>query len=163
MGSLLPVLAILLWRRLAVIDARAHIPAERIALLRANPIFAPLPAPAIEHLASKLVPRSVAARELVFRQGDPGDLFYVIEDGRVEISIDGEGVNDLWPGEAFGEIALLRDVPRTATAKAVEDTRLLALDRDEFIAAVTGHARSRAAADALVGARLGSLSGIMPA
>ncbi len=163
MGSLLPVLAILLWRRLAVIDGRAHIPEQRIALLRANPIFAPLPPPAVEHLASKLVPRSAEAGELIFRQGDPGDLFYVIEDGRVEISIDGEPVNDLWPGEAFGEIALLRDVPRTATAKAFEDTRLLALDRDEFIAAVTGHARSRAAADALVGARLGSLSGVMPA
>ncbi len=162
-GSLLPALAVLLWRRLAAIDARAHLPAERIGLLQSNSIFAPLPPPAVEHLAAKLVPLSVKSGEFVFRQGDPGDRFYVIEDGRVEITIDGEPVNDLWPAEAFGEIALLHDVPRTGSAKAVEETRLLALDRDEFIAAVTGHARSRAAADALVGARLGSLSGVMPA
>ena len=77
-----------------------------------------------------------------------------MEDGRVEISIDGEKVADAWPGEAFGEIALLRDIPRTATVTAVEDTKLLALERDEFIAAVTGYAPSQEAADAVVGARL---------
>jgi predicted MFS family arabinose efflux permease len=159
-GALLPVLALLLWRRLSVIDARAHVPVERIELLRANPIFAPLPPATIEHLAVKLIPVSVAAGETVFRQGDPGDLFYIVEDGRCEISIDGEKVADAWPGEAFGEIALLRDIPRTATVTAVEDTKLLALERDEFIAAVTGHAPSREAADAVVGARLEAPMGI---
>jgi predicted MFS family arabinose efflux permease len=159
-GALLPVLALLLWRRLSVIDARAHVPVERIELLRANPIFSPLPPATIEHLAVKLIPVSVAAGESVFRQGDPGDLFYIVEDGRVEISIDGEKVADAWPGEAFGEIALLRDIPRTGTVTAVEDTKLLALERDEFIAAVTGHAPSREAADAVVGARLGAPMGI---
>jgi predicted MFS family arabinose efflux permease len=159
-GALLPVLALLLWRRLSVIDARAHVPVERIELLRANPIFAPLPPATIEHLAVKLIPVSVAAGETVFRQGDPGDLFYIVEDGRCEISIDAEKVADAWPGEAFGEIALLRDIPRTATVTAVEDTKLLALERDEFIAAVTGHAPSREAADAVVGARLEAPMGI---
>jgi predicted MFS family arabinose efflux permease len=159
-GALLPVLALLLWRRLSVIDARAHVPVERIELLRANPIFAPLPPATIEHLAVKLIPVSVAAGETVFRQGDPGDLFYIVEDGRCEISIDGEKVADAWPGETFGEIALLRDIPRTATVTAVEDTKLLALERDEFIAAVTGHAPSREAADAVVGARLEAPMGI---
>lgn len=159
-GALLPVLAALLWRRLAEIDARAVVPAERIALLRANPIFAPLPPAAVEHLAAKLKPRSVAGGEVVFRQGDSGDLFYLVENGRCEISIDGEKVADAWPGEAFGEIALLRDVPRTATVTAAEDTTLLALERDEFIAAVTGHAPSREAADSVIGSRLASLSGV---
>jgi MFS family permease len=159
-GAMLPVLALLLWRRLSVIDERAHVPVESIELLRANPIFAPLPPATIENLAMKLIPVSVAAGETVFRQGDHGDHFYIVEDGRCEIWIDGEKVADAWPGESFGEIALLRDIPRTATVKAVDDTKLLALERDEFIAAVTGHAPSREAADALVGARLPAPMGI---
>jgi predicted MFS family arabinose efflux permease len=159
-GALLPVLALALWRRLAVIDARATIPVERIELLQANPIFGPLPPAATEHLAVKLVPVSVAAGDTVFRQGDHGDRFYVVEDGRCEIAIDGEKVADAWPGETFGEIALLRDVPRTATVTAVDDTKLLALERDDFIAAVTGHAPSREAADAVVGARLAAPMGV---
>ena len=159
-GAMLPVLAVVLWRKLSAIDERAHVPLERIELLRANPIFAPLPPATIENLAMKLIPVSKAAGEIVFRQGDHGDLFYIVEDGRCEISIDGEKVADAWPGEAFGEIALLRDIPRTGTAQAIEDTKLLALERDEFIAAVTGHAPSREAADALVGARLPAPMGI---
>jgi predicted MFS family arabinose efflux permease len=162
-GALLPILAALLWRRLAAIDSRAVVPAERIALLRANPIFGPLPPAAVEHLAAKLQPRSVRQGEVVFRQGDSGDLFYLVEHGRCEIAIDGEKVADAWPGEAFGEIALLRDVPRTATVTAAEDTTLLALERDEFIAAVTGHAPSREAADSVIGSRLAGLTGVATA
>ncbi len=160
MGCLLPTLAALLWRRLAVIDARSHVPVERIELLRANQIFAALPEPTIEHLAVKLIPRSVAAGDTVIRQGDPGDRFYIVEDGRCEVWVDGEKVRDAWPGEGFGEIALLRDVPRTATVTALEDTKLLALERDDFIGAVTGHAPSREAADNVIGARLAAPMGI---
>jgi CRP-like cAMP-binding protein len=159
-GALLPVLTIALWARLRTIDARASIPTERIELLRANPIFAPLPPATIEHLAVKLVPRTVAAGEPVFRQGDSGDHFYVVENGHVEVQIDQERVRDLWPGEAFGEIALLRDVPRTATVTALEDSILLGLDRDEFIAAVTGYAPSRDAADTVIAQRLASVAGV---
>jgi MFS family permease len=159
-GATLPILALLLSRRLRTIDARATIPAERVELLRANPIFAPLPPPSIEHLAIKLVPVSVVGGDTVFRQGDHGDRFYVVEDGRCEITIDGEKVADAWPGEAFGEIALLRDVPRTATVTAVEETKLLALERDDFIATVTGYAPSRDAADAVIGTRLAAPMGI---
>jgi MFS family permease len=159
-GALLPILALLLSRRLRTIDARATIPAERVELLKANPIFAPLPPPAVEHLAVKLVPVIVSAGDTVFRQGDHGDRFYIVEDGRCEITIDGENVADAWPGETFGEIALLRDVPRTATVTAVDNTKLLALERDDFIAAVTGHAPSREAADAVIGGRLAAPMGI---
>jgi len=159
-GAMLPILALLLSRGLRSIDARATIPSARIELLQANPIFAPLPPPAIEHLAVKLVPVSVSAGDTIFRQGDHGDRFYIVENGRCEITIDGEKVSDAWPGEAFGEIALLRDVPRTGTVVALEDTTLLALERDEFIAAVTGHAPSREAADSVIGARLAAPLGI---
>ncbi len=142
---------------------RVHVPTELIDLLRAHPIFRPLPPPVVEHLASKLIPRTVEAGATIFRQGDPGDLFYIVESGRCEISIDGAKVAEAVPGEGFGEIALLRDVPLTATVTAVEDTNLLALERDDFIAAVTGHAPSREAADAVIGARLASVSGVASA
>jgi CRP-like cAMP-binding protein len=159
-GSLLPVVTVLLWARLRSIDSRSQIPAGRIELLRANPIFAPLPPASIEHLAAKMIPVHVTAGEVVFRGGDAGDLFYIVENGRVAIRIDREKVVDAGPGEAFGEIALLRDVPRTATVVAVEDTDLLALERDEFIAAVTGYAPSREVADTVIAQRLGSLTGV---
>ena len=91
-GALLPLLALLLWRRLSAIDVRARIAAEHIALLRANPIFEPLPEPTVEQLAAKLTPVAVRAGESVIREGDHGDRFYVVEDGRCEVSVDGEKV-----------------------------------------------------------------------
>jgi hypothetical protein len=137
------------WRRWLrrVDDTAVHVPTELIDLLRANPIFRPLPPPVVEHLASMLIPRTAEAGATIFRQGDPGDLFYIVESGRCEISIDGAKVAEAVPGEGFGEIALLRDVSRTATVTAVDETNLLALECD-VIAAVTGHAPSREAADA---------------
>ena len=88
----------------------------------------------------------------VITKGEPGDRFYIVEDGEVEI----EG-NVFGPGSSFGEIALLRDVPRTATVTASTDVVLQALERDEFLAAVTGHESSAQAADALIAHRLGGL------
>jgi len=81
----------------------------------------------------------------------------------VEVEIDGQRVRDLRRGDAFGEIALLRDVPRTATVEALEDTTVLGLDRDEFIAAVTGYAPSREAADTVIAQRLASATGVASA
>ncbi len=73
----------------------------------------------------------------------------MIDEGEVEIAGGRFG-----RGEGFGEIALLRDVPRTATVTAATDVTLHALERDEFIAAVTGHEPARAAADTVIAARL---------
>ena len=159
-GALLPLLALLLWRAAARRSTCARtIPPSAIELLRANPIFAPLPPPTVEHLAAKLVPRSRSARATPSSaRATTATASISSRTGAARSSIDGEKVRDAWPGETFGEIALLRDVPRTATVTAVEDTKLLALERDDFIAAVTGHAPSREAADAVIGARLGAPS-----
>jgi CRP-like cAMP-binding protein len=155
-GALLPTLALLLRRRLAQLD-EAPVPERQLALLRGIELFAPLPQPTQESLAKVLRPVRLASGEELFRQGDVGDRFYIVADGEVEIVIDGHVVRETGPSGYFGEIALLRDVPRTATVRAKDDVELFALDRDDFIAAVTGHAASAEVADSVIAARLGSL------
>jgi MFS family permease len=156
-GVLLPTLAVVFWRRLSDIDARGRAPEEQLGLLRAIPLFTPLPVAATEHLAGSLVPVRVVAGEDVVRQGEPGDRFYIVADGRLDVLVDGRPSASLEAGDYFGEIALLREVPRTATVRAQSNARLYALERDEFVGAVTGHPGSAEAADAVVAARLGSL------
>ncbi len=95
---------------------------------------------------------------VIVRQGDAGDRFYVIAEGEVEVTIDGKVVSSLGPGGYFGEIALLRDLPRTATATARTSVVLYALDREDFLAAVTGHAPSAQAAEQVVSSRLGAVA-----
>jgi Cyclic nucleotide-binding domain/Major Facilitator Superfamily len=153
-GAFLPALALLTWRRLAAIDAAAEVPSDRVALLRSGPIFAPLPPPTIEHLAISLDPVTLAPGMQIIRQGEPGDRFYVVAKGELAVSMDGREMTTLGAGAYFGEIALLRDVPRTATVRARTQALVYALDRDEFIAAVTGHAESADAADAVIATRL---------
>lgn len=155
-GALLPVVAILLRSRLSELDA-VPVPEGRLALLRAIDLFAPLPAPTLESLAGSLVPVRVAAGEEVFRQGDIGDRYYIVAEGAVDVVADGRVVAVTGEGGYFGEIALLRDVPRTATVRAKSEVELLALDREDFIAAVTGHAASADAADTVIATRMSSL------
>jgi MFS family permease len=155
-GALLPALAMLLRRRLAQLDA-VPVPERELELLRGIALFAPLPQPTQESLAQVLRPVRLASGEVLFRQGDVGDRFYIVADGEVEIVIDGRVVRETGPGGYFGEISLLRDVPRTATVRAKSDVELFALDRDDFIAAVTGHAASAEVADSVIATRLGSI------
>jgi MFS family permease len=154
-GALVPILAIPSLGLLARIDRTVTVPVAELARLRAIEMFAPLPAPTLEALASSLVRVDVPAGQTVFRQGDHGDRFYIVDSGEVEIVIDGDVANVLGPDDYFGEIALLRDIPRTATARARTAAQLYALDRDTFLGAVTGHAASTEAAEGVVVARLG--------
>ena len=108
----------------------------------------------MELLASRLVPVEVVAGTEIIRQGDPGDRFYIVAEGEVAVSKDGRPVVSLEQGDFFGEIALLRDVRRTATVTAHTDVRLYALERDDFLEAVTGHPLSKEAADTVTRARL---------
>jgi MFS family permease len=153
-GALLPVVSLLAWPRLRAIDREAVVPERQLELLRGIPIFAPLAPPELERLAAGLVPVEVEPMTAVFEQGDHGDRFYVIDSGRSVVEVDGAEVTELGPGDFFGEIALLRDVPRTATVRALEPLKVWALDRDLFISVVTGHAPSLEAAESVVGARL---------
>ena len=95
--------------------------------------------------------------DVVIREGDPGDRFYVIEAGRVEVTSGGALVGHRGPGEYVGEIALLRDVPRTATVTALTELTLYALERDVFLGAVTGHPRSHDVAQERIDRDLGEL------
>ena len=151
-GFLLPAFVLLRAGRLRAIDARTMAPAG-LELLRRVPFLAPLPELSLEHLARSLVEVVSPPGTVVIREGEPGDRFYVIGAGEVEI-----GGTRFGPGEGFGEIALLQDVPRTATVTAVTEVTLYSLERDEFIAAVTGHEPANAAADAVVAARLGAFN-----
>jgi MFS family permease len=151
-GCVLPLLSLGAYRQLLQID-RAVTPAPELELIDHVPIFAPLSLAAKERLAANLVPLSVDAGQLVIVTGEVGDRFYIVRDGELEISAAGTH-KTAHQADYFGEIALLRDVPRTATVKAVTDTMLYALQREDFLAAVTGHRAAHAAAHAVAEERL---------
>jgi MFS family permease len=151
-GCVLPLLSLGAYRQLVQID-RAVTPAPELELIDHVPIFAPLSLAAKERLAANLVPLSVDAGQLVIVTGEVGDRFYIVRDGELEISAAGTH-KTAHQADYFGEIALLRDVPRTATVKAVTDTMLYALQREDFLAAVTGHRAAHAAAHAVAEERM---------
>jgi MFS family permease len=142
-GAILPLLTLATYRRLLEIDKTAA-PAAELDLIERVPMFAPLSIAAKERLAAALLPVSVSAGELVIRAGDPGDRFYIVSEGKLDIDAEDHHAA-AHEGDYFGEIALLHDVPRTASVTATVDSRLYALQRDDFLAAVTGHAAAHAA------------------
>jgi MFS family permease len=153
-GVVLPLAVLLMSRRLLEIDAERTVPVVEIALLRSLPLFAPLPPPELDGLARSLEPLHVVRGRVVLREGEPGDRFYAIGDGKFEVAAAGVVLAELSRGDAFGEIALLRDVPRTATVTARTDGLLYALEKAAFLIALTGHADAARAADRLADDRL---------
>jgi MFS family permease len=160
-GAFVPVLLVPLWPTLRRVDAEAVIAEEPLELLRRIEIFAELPEPVLERLAVGATAVSTELGQVVVARGEVGTHFYVIAAGRVAVELEDGSTRTLGPGEFFGEIALLRDVPRTATVRALERLRLFAIARDDFLGAVTGHAPTRAAAEYVVTSRLpaGALPG----
>ena len=137
-GAICPILAAAAWRRLRHLDRDIGVLDEEIELLHGVPMLKPLPLPAIEQLARGLEPVHVPAGQAVFRQGDPADRFYVIEMGAADVVGDGRLIRTLGPGDGFGEIGLLRRVPRTAMVRAASELQLQALRCDRFLPVVTG-------------------------
>lgn len=137
-GLLLPTLALLTSVWVARTQAATAVPDRELALVRGISLFAPLSLAAQERLAAAMQPQGVAAGEAIVVEGEPGEAYFIIAAGRVEVTRGGVRLRELGPGEAFGETALLRDVPRTATVRAIEPAELRRLDRVDFLDAVLG-------------------------
>ncbi len=141
-GLLCPVLAVVSWWRLRALDRSVVVQDVDVSLLQQVPMLRTLPLPSVEQLARGLESTEVPAGTTVFSQGDVGDRFYVVESGEVDVVGDGRVVATLGPGEGFGEIALLRRIPRTATVVARSDVRLRALLSDRFLPVIVGYTPS---------------------
>lgn len=150
LGAAMPLFVLLCWTRLRAYEVGAPVAAGPYRLLRHNSIFEPLPMATVERLSHDVTPVDFEGGVDVIVQGEVGDRFYLIESGQVEVFEHGEFRRNEGPGESFGEIALLHDVPRTATVRTTEPTRLLQLEREQFLVAVTGHRRSTQVAHTVV-------------
>ena len=150
-AAILPAVVLLTWPQLSALDRRAMVPVRALALLRRTTLFSPLPGPQLEGVARRGVWVTVPPATIIIQEGDSGDRYYVISDGAVRVEQGGRHLRDLAsPGDGFGEIALLRDVPRTATVTSIRETVLFAVDRGPFLAAVTGHPDAYRAAHEVV-------------
>jgi MFS family permease len=146
-GCLLPLTALCGVRTFRRLDQGRAGPVTEVALLRSLPHFADLPAPALVTLAGALERIDASPGQVLIRQGEDANRFYAIADGEVAVSVDGRPRGVRGRGSGLGEIALLRQVPRTATVTAVGPATLFALDSATFLAAVSGHAPTRRHAD----------------
>jgi hypothetical protein len=153
-AAVLPLAAVAGGRAVFRLDAGTPVPVVEIALLRSLPLFAELPAPAIEGLASALRPIQLPAGAVLIRQGDPGDAYYAIAAGELDAVQDGQFLRRCGRGEGVGEIALLRAIPRTATVIAHSAATVYELGREPFLAAVLGHAPTLGQADRIADVRL---------
>jgi MFS family permease len=153
MGVAVTAYAVSTWPHMRRLDTRLAPPAT-LPLIRSLALFAPLPPATQESLARRLVEIDVPAGAVVVAEGEVSDRFYVIASGEVSVTQAGTALRTEASGDFFGEIGLLRDVPRTATVTALAPTRLYALDRADFLDAVTGLDESLAATEEVVSRRL---------
>src|SRR5690348_5690396 len=153
-AAVLPLAAAAGGRAVFRLDVGTAVPVVQIALLRSLPLFAELPAPAIEGLAAALRPVRLDAGAVLIRQGDPGDAYFAIAAGELDAEQDGRFLGRYGRGDGVGEIALLRAVPRTATVTAHTAATVYQLDRDLSLTAVLGHAPTRRQAEGIAAARL---------
>jgi CRP-like cAMP-binding protein len=125
-----------------------------MAVLRSTRLFEALPGPALETVAREARRVEIPAGDVVVRQGDPGVEYFAVIRGRLMVAIDSTDRHELGPGDDFGEVALLRDVPRSATVRAITDAVLLVVDQQSFLTAVTGHATTLNRASSIATAHL---------
>ncbi len=137
-AAVMPVMLLVALPVILGADGRATVPIVQIGLLRAMSLFRPLPPPEMEGLARVMEPATADAGEVIIAEGEPGDLFYIVADGEIEVASSGGLRLRRGTGQGFGEIALLHDTPRTATVTAATDVALYTLTREDFLRAVTG-------------------------
>src|SRR5438876_8065293 len=159
-AAVLPVLALIFLPRLRAVDEASTVPQRELELVASVPFFEPLAPTTLEQLAMRVRPLSVPAGTVVIREGEGGDVFYLIESGQIDVIRDGKLVATLGAGQYFGEIALLHDVPRTATCVARSDAELYELERRVFVSAVSGNEQSHATIEDIVTGRLDELESI---
>ena len=151
----LGVAAVGSWGLLRKLDGRAHFRPDVLAVLRRVPFLAAMSPPDLERLVQGAERVDLPAGTVVIQQGDRGDAFYVVDTGSLTVDVDGvRRGTTLEHGDGFGEIALLQDVPRTATITAVDEVGLLRIERDDFLAAITGSPDGRLIADEVTQAHL---------
>jgi Cyclic nucleotide-binding domain len=153
-GLLLPTGILVLQGRIRALDREIAIPERELEMLRSVDLFDSLPAHAIEGIADRMKRVQVPGGAVILREGETGDRFYIVEDGEVEVTVVGRQVATLGTRDYFGEIALLRDVPRTATVTATTPATLLELERADFLEEVVGHPVIRKAAKPTIEERM---------
>ena len=154
LGLALVITAVLFARQMRRLDATMPKPGPEAGLLRKVPMFSPLPLAVIEHLCARLESHRYEDGAVVMREGDTGDVYHLIVTGTAEAAALGTPLRTMGVGDGFGEIALLRDIPRTATVTASGPLTTVTLRREDFLAAVTGHNDASAAAALIAEQRL---------
>jgi predicted MFS family arabinose efflux permease len=149
-GAILPAAALVMWPAMRRVDETRDASGRQTGLIRGVPLFAPLSMAVVEHLADASVRVDFPAGAWVLREGEAGDRFFIIDQGHAEVSQGTTLIRTVGPGDGVGEIALMRDIPRTASVRAVTPVRAWALDRASFLESVTGDALSFRTANALV-------------
>lgn len=146
-GLLLPAAALAVLPGLRRADARSDVSPDDVARLMAVPFLGVLTPLVLERLVREQTERASDADAWLVREGEPGDAFFVIVSGRVEVTQRGSVLRELGPGDWFGELALLHDVPRTASVRSLSQATFVVLSREAFLSAVTGFAPSVEVAD----------------
>ena len=159
-GLLLVTTAVAFAAQAAGVD-RALTPHPNTTVLRDCAALSGLPLVTVEHLADASQTRLFQDGDVIVRQGDPGSEFFVVASGRARVDVDAEPVGELAPGDGFGEIALLRDSPRTATVTALTPMETLVIAQRDFVAFVAGHSASAVSLAELADSRTESNSRLL--
>jgi predicted MFS family arabinose efflux permease len=149
-GGILPVAAVVTLPFLRRAEAGIVGHEEQARLLRADPLLGLLSLSVVEELAAVLEPVAFDDGAYVIREGEAGDHYFIVATGEVDVSQRNVPMRRLGPGSGVGEISLLRDIPRTASVRAVGPVAAYALGREAFLSALTGHSSARSAANAIV-------------
>ena len=137
-GAVQALATLALWPALSRLDRSRGSDPDVAAAFSRVPFLAALPVAAGERMEREALVEEVEAGAIVFRQGEFGSRFYIVARGLVQVEVDGQAIRTLEPGAHFGEMALLRRIPRTATIRAMAPTRLVVVEQRAFLSAVTG-------------------------